>query len=324
MLNKLISNPQISIYELSDIPCKGIKKYIFSTQETRQIINDPLLVGIDYTNKLRIGIEYFLSRYIKISKETLEEKHVNVMHFLRGGLNFYLRDAIANSFNFNTHNVSFLSSQRSVDEHGRWFIKEDSYEKITIQKGSTVFLGDVVATGVTLDHGLNSLTRIIKNQKGSIKKLIFFTIGCHKAEKILKKYYNLWRTIFSDFEGIDLVYIEGKFHLADTKTPVQIKFLGTDLLKRDAILSPELIDTQNDCISYPLERCVIYDAGSRAFDIPEYIEDVIEYWQEVKSLAEKGVTTKKYMGERYPNYTRDCDTPLEHICDTQITKLKNI
>lgn len=314
-----------ALYRIEGERNSGLRRYVFSTAETRAIINDPFVLGFDYTDKLRTGIEYFLGTYKKLWPFAFDSVHTNVMHFLRGGLNFYLRDALAHAYGWNDHGCTFLSSQRGVDESGRWFIKEDSYGKITIGKGSVIFLGDVVATGVTLDHGLFKLTEAIKERKGSIRYLVFFNIGCHKAEKILEKYHDLWKKTFSDFEGIDLVYIEGKFHLADTKTDVRIKILGTDLLKKNALMTPELIASQSENIAYPLERCVIYDAGSRAFDIHEYLEDVHDYWKQNLALVGEGYTTEKLLKERFPDadetlYMLAKKTDFKDLCERQIQR----
>lgn len=290
-----------SIYELHQ-GSEKIKKYIFSTPHTRSIVNDTSVYGIEYTQKLQKGIEAFLSGYQDLCRFDVYERKANVLSFLRGGLNFGIREALGEAWGWNIHSSTFLSSQRYVDEHGRWAVREDSYSKVTVGRNGGLFCGDVVATGVTLDHGLERLTQLVKERKGSIRSMTFFTIGCHKAEKVLEKYVELWEKMFADFQGIDLVYIEGKFHLADSKTPTSIKLLGTDLLRRDGILAPEFIESQYESIVYPLERCTIYDAGSRAFYISEYLEDVQEYWEEVLELAqEKGMTTEKYLQERFPD-----------------------
>lgn len=329
VLTPLVSNSNISLYALNDQYQSQIRRFIFSTAETRAIINDPFVFGTSYTQKLQKGLEYFFQEYKTYWPFPLNEEKINVMHFLRGGLNFNIRDALANIYHWTKHGASFLSSQRAVDENGRWYIIEDSYEKITIRQGNVVMVGDVTATGVTLDHGLNTLTKLVKEQKGSIKYMVFFTIGCHKAEKVLEKYNELWQKVFADFQGMDLVYIEGKFHLADTKTPVTIKTLGTDLLKRNAILTPELIASQKQKITFPLEKCAIYDAGSRAFDIPVYLREVIDYWKQNMKLARQGMTIEKLLQERYPEADEELKgvargMELERICEEHVERLEKV
>ncbi|PIR53659.1 hypothetical protein COU75_04850 [Candidatus Peregrinibacteria bacterium CG10_big_fil_rev_8_21_14_0_10_42_8] len=219
-----------------------------------------------------------------------------------------------------------MSSQRARDDDGRWYITEDSYRKLTLAKGSIVYCGDVVATGVTLESGLEALTQAIVKSGGSIRYFVFFTIGCHKTEKIFEKYYKIWKETFDDFEGIDVYYIEGKFHLADSKTPVSIKLQGTDLLRRDSLLMPEFINAMNRDLAAALERCTIYDAGSRAFDVNEYTEDVVEYWQQVLELAHGGMTAEQYLEERFPECSESLrliakEADLKDICAQRISLL---
>lgn len=304
-----------------------VTSWIFTSPETRSIVNDTLVYGIRYTQNLQVGLTKFLQLFADQLPENISSQKGNVLHFLRGGLNFELRTALYNAYGWNDYGSTFLSSQRGVDENGKWFVKEDAYHKVTIEKHAIIFCGDVVATGVTLDYGLEKLTQLVKERGGSIRRFIFFTFGCHKAASILKKYATLWSEIFSDFEGIDLVYLEGDFHLANPETETRIKIYGTDLMHRGAVLAPELIASQYENIVYSLERCAIYDAGSRAFYVTEYIADVLEYWQEVKVLADDGVTTKIYLEERAP-YLDIAQFPdlfsLNTVAEQQIQKLKSL
>lgn len=316
----------LSIAKIEGDESSPLGRYVFSTQATADIVNKPEVMGMEYTDALEAGVTKFLAgadEFLKL--KTTDENTVNVLHFLRGGLNFGIRSALATAYGWNNHRCTFVSSQRDRDENGRWYIKEDSYRKITMAKGSVVFCGDVIATGVTLDSGLQTLTDILQNGDASIKRLVFFTIGCHKAEKVLEKYHKLWSEVFPDFEGTDLIYIEGKFHLADSKTRTTIKLQGTDLLRRDSLLMPDFIKRQEKVPSAALERCTIYDAGSRAFDITEYKEDVIEYWNQVKELAEGGMTALQYLEERYPEASESLRSQIENmslkdLCDDQLKK----
>jgi hypothetical protein len=296
-----VSNPEkLALSEIKGDYNGPIRRYCFSTSETREIVNRPEVMGMEYTEKLEAGMMHLLEGFKPLRFSDMHESQVDVFNFLRGGLNFGLRNALHRAYGWNEHRSSFMSTQRARDEEGRWYITEDSYRKITIAKGGIIFCGDVIATGVTLQNGLEALTQEVKKRGASIRYFHFFTIGCHKAEKILEEYYDIWKKEFPDFEGIDVFYMEGKFHLADSKTPVTIKLQGTDLLRRDSVLMPEMAQSHDEDIAYALERCTIYDAGSRAYDVEEYAADVAEYWEQVHDLAKKGMTTEKYLEERYP------------------------
>jgi len=222
-----------------------------------------------------------------------------VMNFLRGSLNFDLRGAIANALDSNFHATCFMSSQR-YRRDGRWYVKEDMYRKLRVPKGAVLFFGDVVATGVTVDNGMKVIVEHLLETNASLKGLVFFTIGCHKMEKVMDKYDEIFREHFPEYEETHLVYLEAKARLVDSASELSIGIPGTDLIKADALLAPEFELSQYTSLGPPLERCIIYDAGSRAFDVAEYIDDVAEYWEQVQGLARDGFTLKQALKERLP------------------------
>lgn len=79
-----------------------------------------------------------------------------------------------------------------------------------------------------------------------------------------------------------------------------MKDQGTDLMRTSALLTPEFELSQFASLSSPLERCVIYDGGARAFNVPDYLEDVRSYWEKMKELAGEGMTLEEALVERWP------------------------
>ncbi|MGL5920688.1 MAG: hypothetical protein ACRCZQ_09345, partial [Bacteroidales bacterium] len=232
----------------------------------------------------------------------LNENETVVYNILRGGLNFGLRDSLADAFGWNSHSSSFISAQRRrcKDNPEEWEIVEGDYHKLYLKPVSSIVFGDVVATGTSLEHGMEILLDEVKNTGVSIRNIVFFTIGGIKTEEILSKMSVKLKEICPEFEGCYIVYIEGRFIVPDENTPLHIKITGTDLIKRDALMAPEYIESQYEQAIYPLERCTIYDAGSRAFLVSEYAEDLLEYWKDVKKLADEGVTFDELVNERTP------------------------
>lgn len=319
------NSENLALYEIKGDYEGPIRRYAFSTRETQDIVNRSEIMGTGYTEHLEEGVMHLLHGFRPNHFTDFTDDQANVFHFLRGGLNFGLRNALHRAYGWNNHRSSFMSSQRARDEGGRWYITEDSYRKITISPGSIVFCGDVVATGITLESGLGALTEEVARRNASIRYFMFFTIGCHKTEKVFQKYFDLWKGRFPDFEGIDIFYVEGKFHLADSRTPVAIKLQGTDLLRRDSILTPQFIRAQERDVVCALERCTIYDAGSRAFDAGEYRRDVLEYWEQVSHLADGGMTTETYLEERFPEASDTLkkqakERDLKEICKERIAR----
>jgi hypothetical protein len=221
-----------------------------------------------------------------------------VFTFLRGGLNFCLREALYHAYGFNNHTSSFMTSQRYMED-GQWHIKENQYRKIKIPDNATLLIGDVVATGVTIEEGFNVLLDYLRVNRIRLENLIFFTIGCENAERIFRNIDERLRKMNPSYGRTIVVYIEGKFNVAEESTNLKIKIPGTDLIRTDALVTPEFALSQYEDVAYPIERCAIYDAGSRSFDITEYLHDVIDYWAQMKKTAERGFTLHEAMKERW-------------------------
>jgi len=285
-------------YEILGEPESKAKRFIVTTEESRKICNMPEIFGCDYTDMMSSAMVKAL-KYFPTNLSKTNESEICVVTFLRGGLNFNLRDALHKAFGFNKQSTSFMSSQRFKKDN-RWGVKEDQYRKFIFPKNTTIFIGDVVATGVTVKNGMDVVFEALKENGSSVKDLFFFTIGCHKVEKVLDDVYDLFKAEFKGFKNFYVIYFEGKFKLADSKTTLKIKIQGTDLLRTNALLAPEFELSQYDSVPFCLERCTIYDAGSRAFDISEYLKDVREYWEQVLGLAKQGFTLYDAMKERWP------------------------
>jgi hypothetical protein len=325
---KIISSPASSLYKIApealctgfnNTPPAAVDAYIVSTPESRSICNDPRVFGIDYTRKLTRACSKALTMLAPF--QTFNEKTATVLNILRGGLNFGLREALADAFAWNAHSSAFISAQRNrkTPDSSEWIITESSYSKIYLQGENQLILGDVVATGTSLEHGLRRALDCAKLNAQHIKSILFFTIGGPRSHEILSKLIMEYAPWFPEIKGI-VVYFEGVFTVAEDHSPLRIKISGTDLLRRDSILAPDFIESQYENARFPLERCTIYDAGSRAFNINEYLADVAEYWQHVALLAAQGVTFSEYCNERMPEIdaTRFGHNDLHALCATSL------
>ena len=299
-LKTISRSPEASWYRIEGEHQGNISRWIVSTPETIRVCNEPELCGIEFSKAMSDGMSAALSSapFVPFLR-TIASNRLCVMNFLRGSLNFDLRGAIAKALDSNFHSTCFMSSQRYRRE-GRWFVKEDMYRKLRVPKGAVLFFGDVVATGVTVDNGMKVIVEHLLETEASLKGLVFFTIGCHKMEKVMEKYDAIFREHFPEYEETHLVYLESKARLVDSATELSIGIPGTDLIKADALLAPEFELSQYPALGPTLERCIIYDAGSRAFDVAEYIDDVAEYWEQVEGLARDGFTLKEALKERLP------------------------
>ncbi|MFH1727106.1 MAG: hypothetical protein ABIA04_01640 [Pseudomonadota bacterium] len=301
-LIKLDNNKNGNYYKVKNSKFEdSFKRYVFTSTYSRAICNQPELVGFKYTDYLEKALVLSLKAFPDKKKflNIKDEKTFNILSFLRGGLNFGLRRAISTSFGIKNHCSSFLSSQR-YKRQNEWKIKDDQYQKFTFYDEANIFCGDVIATGSTIENGFERIGQYFLENKIQIRNIVFYTIGCAKTDEILYKFHKKFKKNFPKFENTYIIYLDGIFGLANDNSKLSIKLTGTDLLRSPALLTPELELSQFDKLEYALERCTIYDAGSRSFDITTYKEDVVEYWDQVKEIALKNNSVFDYWHERFP------------------------
>lgn len=326
MLNEISREETSVVYGIEDKKNTAVNRYILSTPETRAICNDPMVMGYEYTAKLEKACSTFLRLMKGPSAIELHENRSVVFNILRGGLNFGLRGALAQAFGWNNHSSSFVTAQRArvTDSPELWHITEDEYQKITFPEKAQIILGDVVATGTSLKHGLNIMIKEAVKQGTELSSILFFTIGGQMSEKRLIEADEACRKHFPNYEGTHVCYIEGRFFVPTTETDVAIKITGTDLMRCNSLMAPEFIEANLKSPSYPLERCTIYDAGSRAFQVEEYRDDVIEYWKGVVELA-KTMSFKELLTQRFPELDASTfgNVSLEDVAKEQLEKLSH-
>lgn len=323
-LVSLRSDSDCNIYKIVGADSVSTQRLVASTPESRLIANDPFVVGVDYTTRLETACTRVLKALRPEEDLHIRERETAVLHILRGGLNFGLRQALHNAYAWNSHSSAFISAQRArrSEKSDEWYISENNYQKVYLGKRVSVIFGDVVATGTSLEFALNRLLEIILESGGSLTSVIFFTIGGIRSEEILLEIDRRCRSIWPDYMGSTVVYFEGCFAVADADSEISIKLTGTDLLRTKSLLAPEFITSQYNSPTYPLERCTIYDAGSRAFYIPEYMEDVVDYWQQTLELAKKGMSFEELLQERFPELDplKFGKQDLEQLCLSQLKK----
>jgi hypothetical protein len=276
-----------------------VDRYIVSTPPGRALLNRPEIVGCEYTRMLQSAMEHALRsapfRHFLVDTPPTE---ICVLHILRGGLNFGLREALHDAFGFFRHGSVFLSAERRRLADGTWTVIKDLYRQLDLPPEAVLRLGDVVATGVTLEHTLGALEDRLRRNGDSLRRLYVFTIGCERLEEILERYDARLREACPAFEGSCAIYLEGRFTLAREDTPTRGVVPDTDLLRRGALLTPEFAASQHENAAYPLERCVIYDAGSRACNVPAYVADVLEHWRALGDRGRAGTTLAEALAER--------------------------
>lgn len=306
---------------------RGVSEYLASTPHTRAICSDPFVYGVEYTRLLQYACSDVLQSLETASLNSVwEQGNTVVFHILRGGLNFGLRDALHSAYGWNYHRSAFISSQRARDEKGDWYITENRYQKISLPDHAHIIFGDVVATGVSLEHALFRIIEVAEKDRKQITGFTFFTIGSPRAGEILERIDQECKKRFSSYMGSRIIYFEGIFGVGDEHSTLHIMLPGTDLLHSPALLTDEFISYQQQALPYALERCTIYDAGSRACDVHEYLEDVRGYWEQVLELAYNGMTLSAYLQERFSEDPRLNDSAWvqEHTSTKLLAEVANV
>ena len=317
-MKTVLQSETCSVYSV-DGP--DLRVLLASTPESRRICNDPLLYGVNYTEALKAAC----ARVLPHVGQDLEENQTSVVHLLRGGLNFGLREALALAFDWNAHSSTFLSAQRRRKDSNpqEWEIGECDYRKLAVPAKVCLVMGDVVASGASLQYGIESMLQAISEQKKSLRSILFFTIGGPRTEEVFRALDGRIRTEHPEYEGTTVVYFEGRFPVAGLQTTLSIKITGTDLLRHGQDLTPEFVNSQYESPMFPVERCTIYDAGSRAFEPDVYLQDVVEYWESVSKLS--GLSYQDYLKERFPGLDAKRFTgvdSLKALAEQQLDRLR--
>lgn len=293
MRDKLIrrfKDEAVAVYAIENESSQpDFKRYVVSTRDTRDLMNHPEIINCDFTNLMRNGITNALKGINVLDRlSCINSKSVNVCHILRGGLNFQVRDALRKAYGYKWHSSSYISSQRILRK-GRFEISEDQYRKFIIPNNATLYTADIVASGVSLNHGFEYIDSYLESQGFELENMIFITIGCIEAERVLQKWHDIFKKKHPGFKNSVLIYLEGRFGLAVKGTPLRNYLYDTDLLKNyrlGALLSPEYEHSQFEKMIIGLEACSIYDGGKKGFEPVNHIKDVLEFWE--KQLATAG------------------------------------
>lgn len=323
MLEPALCGDGVKLYPIKE-RLGSLEAFIATSPGTRAICNDPRVYGLDYTNRLRKTC----AGVLKLLDGLTTEKSAVVVNILRGGLNFGLREALGDAFGWNGHTTCFMSAQRARDnaDSENWHITENSYKKVYFPKTASFVIGDVVATGTSLRYGLRELLQSASAQGIDVRNIVFFTFGGPMAGEILAELDARCRKVFPNYGRTILIYLEGRFTCPTLDTPLTVRLTGTDLVRYGSLMAPEFIESQYESPTYPIERCIIYDAGSRAFWAKEYIEDVIGYWKQNLELAEGGLDYPALLRERFPQLdpSRFPGANLKELSLRQIAYFENI
>ena len=270
-----------SIYELR-VPQLSNRYYLLSGPGSRALEAFPEIVGFPcYTALLDEMITAL--RYLR---DNGLGEDLDIFTILRGGLNYPLEEA-AFRCGMRVRDMHFVSSERVAENH---VIKglEIKYDKIHPTRDRVLAVGDILATGDTFRYCFEHLMRKFLQEGGSIRRILFFTIGGTRAFRLMEELSTKLSAIFAGFEGIDCFFFEGAFTVYEDKGVSGINHPDIDFGWKDGVVTPEfrrfIVQEHPEAL---LEKCIIYDGGARRYQLPVHFEEVLEYWEGILERSDR-------------------------------------
>lgn len=258
--------------------------YIVSETETRKLMNCPEVVGYAVYRSLVPATSQMLYHL----KEQNRITNANILAILRGALNYPLEESCYNE-HIRVHDISFMSCERVFDQSGVVNGLDVKYCKLAVVPGSTLMIGDIIASGDTLVKCLWHVIDYYRARNASLRNIVFFTIGGTRGVDLLEKMTREIRAFWPDFEGFITVYYEGIFSCYEPgdKGVSGINRALIDFYWKGGIVAPEFRRVTLSMLTPLFEKCTIYDGGARRYEIHEHIEEVLEFWEGILERADQ-------------------------------------
>lgn len=279
LLRKISEIDSSSLYAI-DMAETTNKYYVVSSPEAQELIVKPETVGYTCQRCLLPSTQAFM-QYLS---QTEEVSNPHIFNILRGGLNFPLEEACYN-IDLKVCNTDFVTCERVI-ENGVIKGLDIRYEKIIVEQGVTMLIGDIIASGETLMECIPLIAKRYRDLGGSIRKFVFFTIGGTKAVRLMEKLTVELKKIWADFEGFHCIFYEGMFTVYEDHGVTGVNTPDIDFGWKGGIIAPELRRRMMKTPLALLEKCVIYDGGARRYEIRNHIEEVCEYWESLQRVAD--------------------------------------
>lgn len=298
-LYKLVSQDSLNDY------------YIISSEGTRRLMASPEVIGYDCCKAVMVPM--------KAALRALEPnlKKAAILTILRGGLNYPIEEC-CHECGIRLDNINFLSCERVIRNHVIEGL-EIKYDKLHPEKDITLMIGDILASGDTIRKCLQHTIDVFAAAGGSLRKIIFFTIGGTKAFPLMEDFTRRIREMWPAFEGFECIFFEGAFTVYEDKGVTGVNIPMIDFGWKGGCISPEFREYILDYKYAPalLEKCIIYDGGARRYEIGDHFKEVIEYWEDLREASHKA-DYEAFLAEKvgyaqatYPEWLKICGYPAE-------------
>ncbi|MEU0209792.1 phosphoribosyltransferase [Streptomyces canus] len=250
------------------------------------LLTSPEIVGSAYQSMLRRAVQVGLESLCEFKPDvrtSMSDTSVDVLYFLRGGLNFGTHVAVE-ELTGRPSRVHFLSVSRDLSGV-EVRIVDDAYRRIDgISSGNSLVIADIAATGSTINRAID----IIVEQRESLPEcaastpwqVVFVLIATVESLPVIAAATDKLRAAFATARPVraSVVVLEGLFRLHDPGAVDGRGGIGTDFVRRNGIMTPDYLAACLQTPSSLFEGCVIYDGGQRGFSPADHFAAVAEYW----------------------------------------------
>ena len=253
--------------------------YIISNEGTRHLLASPEVIGYD-SYLAMCGATGDMLGWLK-EKEMVGDD-ADIMTILRGGLNYPLEECCYRN-GIRVNNMDFVSCERVIRNNQITGL-DIRYTKLRAPKDITLMIGDIIASGETLARCIRYIIAEFKRLGGSIRRMVFFTIGGTRAIELFEELTPEFRFHWPEFEGITCIFYEGIFSAYKDKGVTGISWPQIDFFWKDGVISPEFrkyVLADDDAL---FEKCIIY-------------HEVTQYWTDIKNAADN-FTFKDFLDEK--------------------------
>ena len=267
-----------SLYELQ-APSFVNRYHVISSPGTRRLMAFPEVVGFDSYLSMLPATTAALRHLLPQGGD------VDILTILRGGLNYPVEEACFQC-GIRVRDIHFVSCERIIENQVITGL-DIKYEKLRVTHGRTLVIGDIIATGDTLRLCLDQVVDRFRRRGGSIRKIVFFTIGGTRAIDLMEEKTLEIRKVFPDFEGFECFFYEGVFTVYEDRGASGINVPDIDFGWKGGAVSP---DFRRYVLEHPyslLEKCIIYDGGARRYEIPVHFHEALEYWEGLWGRADR-------------------------------------
>jgi len=295
------------------------KYYIITAPGTRKLMASPEVIGLD-AYRAMVPSTTIALKYLKdIDAHSLDR--VNILTILRGGLNYPVEEC-CHECGITVSDMSFMSCERVI-ENGIIIGLDVKYEKLHTEPDATIVIGDIIASGETLQYCLKHVFEAFRKAGHSIRKFIFFTVGGTKAIRMMETFTPQFREEWPHFEGFECVFYEGVFTVWEDRGVTGESTPNIDFGWNGGAVSPEFREYIMDYDYAPalLEKCIIYDGGARRYNIGDHVEEVLDFWERLEAAAPR-VSYPEFMAEKfgypvgatYEQWLRTINYPTDWDC----------